>query len=122
MIKEEYKYSDITEKIIGSALEVHKLLNGFTHLFNLFLIGIRECFAVQERALAIEFEIQKLSYEREKEIPVFYKEYYQRERHFLLEPGCNKFIMPSSSWKDSVLLVGVYIEGKQVLVEKVVKE
>ena len=30
MIKEQYKYSDITEKIIGSAIEVHKILgNGF---------------------------------------------------------------------------------------------
>ncbi len=62
MIKGEYKYSDITEKIIGSALEVHKLLgNGFQEV-------------IYQRALAIEFEIQKLSYEREKEMPVFYKE------------------------------------------------
>ncbi|GHU68636.1 hypothetical protein FACS189413_06010 [Bacteroidia bacterium] len=30
MIKEQYKYSDITAKIIGSAMEVHKILgNGF---------------------------------------------------------------------------------------------
>ncbi len=39
-----------------------------------------------------------------------------------LESGYNKLIMPSSNWKDCVLLVGVYVEGKQVLVEKVVKE
>lgn len=30
MIKEEYKYSDITEKIIGCAMKVHSTLgNGF---------------------------------------------------------------------------------------------
>ncbi len=39
-----------------------------------------------------------------------------------LESGYNKLIMPSSNWKESVLLVGVYVEGKQVLVEKVVKQ
>ena len=64
MIKEEYKYSELTSKIIGCAIEVHKALgSGFTHLFNLFLKGIREGFAVQEviyqRCLAIELEIKK---------------------------------------------------------------
>ena len=39
-----------------------------------------------------------------------------------LEPGFNKFIMPAGNWKDSVILVGVYIEGRQVVVEKVVKK
>ncbi len=30
MIKKEYKYSDITAKIIGCSMEVHKILgNGF---------------------------------------------------------------------------------------------
>jgi len=62
MIKKEYKYSALTEKIIGCAMEVHKLLgNGFQEI-------------IYQRALAIEFELQGLSYEREKEIPVFYKE------------------------------------------------
>ena len=62
MIKEIYKYSALTEKIIGCAMEVHKQLgNGFQEV-------------IYQRALAIEFELQGLSYEREKEIPVFYKE------------------------------------------------
>jgi len=39
-----------------------------------------------------------------------------------LESGFNKFIMPAGNWKDSVILVGVYIEGRQVMVEKVVKK
>jgi GxxExxY protein len=77
MIKEEYKYSDVTQKIIGCAMMVHnKLGNGSTHLVHLFFIGIRECFAFQEviyqRALAIEMSKQDLSFVREMEMPIFY--------------------------------------------------
>jgi len=39
-----------------------------------------------------------------------------------LESGCNNFVMPSGRWKENVILIGVYIDGKQVLVEKVVKK
>ncbi len=61
MIKEQYKYSDITEKIIGSAIEVHKTLgNGFQEV-------------IYQRALAKEFAIQGLSFNREFEMPVYYK-------------------------------------------------
>lgn len=61
MIKEQYKYSDITEKIIGSAIEVHKILgNGFQEV-------------IYQRALAKEFAIQGLSFNREFEMPVYYK-------------------------------------------------
>ena len=61
MIKEQYKYSDITEKIIGSAIEVHKILgNGFQEV-------------IYQRALALEFAIQGLSFNREFEMPVYYK-------------------------------------------------
>jgi len=43
-------------------MEVHKQLgNGFQEV-------------IYQRALAIEFDLQGLSYEREKEMPVFYKE------------------------------------------------
>ncbi len=38
MIDEKYKYSELTSKIIGCAMNVHSALgNGFTHLVNLFL-------------------------------------------------------------------------------------
>ncbi|PIP54054.1 MAG: hypothetical protein COX07_07400 [Bacteroidetes bacterium CG23_combo_of_CG06-09_8_20_14_all_32_9] len=39
-----------------------------------------------------------------------------------LEPGYNKFIMPAGKWNENVILVGIYIEGRQVPVEKVVKK
>ncbi len=57
----EFKYKDITEKIIGAAFEVHKFLgNGFQEV-------------IYQRALACEFQIAGLGYEREIEQDIFYK-------------------------------------------------
>lgn len=51
----------LTHKIIGCAMEVHKALgNGFQEV-------------IYQRALAIEFEYQGLSFEREKEMPLTYR-------------------------------------------------
>ena len=62
MIKEQYKYSDITSKIIGSAMEVHKILgNGFQEV-------------IYQRALEKEMPLQGLSFAREFEMPIFYKQ------------------------------------------------
>ena len=61
MINKEYKYSDITSKIIGCAMEVHTQLgNGFQEV-------------IYQRALAIEMEAQGLGFTREVEMPVYYK-------------------------------------------------
>jgi len=61
MIKEQYKYSDVTSKIIGCAMEVHNNLgNGFQEV-------------VYQRALSIEMKLQNILHEREKEIPLSYK-------------------------------------------------
>lgn len=77
MINEQYKYSDLTSKVIGCAMRVHSTLgNGFTHALNTFFNGIRECFAFQEviyqRALAIEFNIAEIPFSREFEMPIYY--------------------------------------------------
>jgi GxxExxY protein len=62
MIKEQYKYSDITAKIIGSAMEVHKILgNGFQEL-------------IYQRALEKEMALQGLNFAREFEMPIWYKD------------------------------------------------
>ena len=62
----ELKYKDITEKIIGASFEVHKFLgNGFQEI-------------IYQRALAWEFSQVGLSFSREIEQNIFYKE--------LLEP------------------------------------
>jgi GxxExxY protein len=63
MIDEKYKYSELTAKIIGCAMEVHRILgNGFQEV-------------IYQRALAIEMEIQGLKFQREFEIPIFYKDH-----------------------------------------------
>ncbi len=51
----------LTHKIIGCAMQVHSTLgNGFQEV-------------IYQRALAIELSFQKLSFEREKEMPIFYR-------------------------------------------------
>jgi len=56
----EYKYSDITKTIIGSAMKVHSFLgNGFQEV-------------IYQRCLAIEFGNAKLDFVREVEIPIYY--------------------------------------------------
>jgi GxxExxY protein len=61
MIDEKYKYSELTGKIIGCAMEVHKIIgNGFQEV-------------IYQRALEIEMRTQGLKYAREFEMPIFYK-------------------------------------------------
>ena len=62
MIDEQYKYSELTSKIIGCAMEVHKRLgNGFQEV-------------IYQRALEIEMRLGKLDFTREHEMPIFYRE------------------------------------------------
>ena len=62
MINDEYKYSDITEKIIGCAMKVHSRLgNGFQEV-------------IYQRALAIELAEANLEFTREQEMEIFYKD------------------------------------------------
>jgi len=64
VIKNSYVASGLTGDIIGAAMEVH------THLGPGFLES------VYEEALAYEFELQKIKFQRQRELPVFYKEKY----------------------------------------------
>ncbi len=58
----ELKYKDITEKIIGASFEVHKFLgNGFQEV-------------IYQRALAWELSKAGLTFAREIEQDIFYKE------------------------------------------------
>ncbi|MEK7433492.1 MAG: GxxExxY protein [Cyanobacteriota bacterium] len=55
------KYQELTQKIIGCAMRVHSELgNGFQEV-------------IYQRALAIEMRYSELSFEREKEISLFYR-------------------------------------------------
>lgn len=58
----EYKYSEITSRIIGCAMEVHKVLG----------CGFQE--VIYQRALAVEFDLANLRYCREFEMTIYYKE------------------------------------------------
>ena len=61
MIKEQYKYSELTSKIIGCAMNVHKALgNGFQEV-------------IYQRALEIEFADNGIAFSREHEMPIYYK-------------------------------------------------
>jgi GxxExxY protein len=88
----EYKFSDITERIIKACMVVHSTLgNGFTHCRYLFFKGIRECIAFQEviyqRALTIEFELLGINFQREFCMPIYYRAKHIDERRvdFLVE-------------------------------------
>jgi len=61
MIKEEYKYSELTGHIIGSAMRVHSTLgNGFQEV-------------IYPRALEIELSDAGVNFSREYEMPIYYK-------------------------------------------------
>lgn len=61
MINTKYPESELTGKIIGCAMEVHKFLgNGFQEV-------------IYQRSLAIEMKRQGLAFSREHEMEIFYK-------------------------------------------------
>ncbi|MEZ4525681.1 MAG: GxxExxY protein [Desulfobacterales bacterium] len=69
------KYDDITGKIIRCAMTVHSTLgNGFQEV-------------IYQRALAIEMKLNNLQFEREKELPVYYRnqEIGSRRADFFVE-------------------------------------
>ncbi len=57
----EYKHSEITGSTIAAALEVHKEMGA----------GFQE--VLYQRALELEFDIRKIPFAREVEMPVYYK-------------------------------------------------
>lgn len=64
MIKEEYKYSELTSRIIKCAMTVHSTLgNGFQEV-------------IYQRALAIELSLAGIEFSREFEMPIFYRDHH----------------------------------------------
>lgn len=62
IVQDKYPESELTGKIIGCAIEVHKILgNGFQEV-------------IYQRALAIEMRRQGIEFSREFEMEIFYKE------------------------------------------------
>ncbi len=61
MINEQYKYSELTSKIIGCAMKVHSAMgNGFQEV-------------IYQRAMVIEMSDEGIGFSREHEMPVYYK-------------------------------------------------
>jgi GxxExxY protein len=57
----QFKYADVTEKIIGCSMAVHSTLgNGFQEV-------------IYQRALELEFKAAGLDFNREFEMPIFYR-------------------------------------------------
>ncbi len=74
---ENYKYSDITKKVIGCAFRVHGFLgNGFQEV-------------IYQRALALELEAVGVLFQRELQMPIFYRDHPEsigsRRVDFLVE-------------------------------------
>ena len=62
MVSEQYKYSELTSKIIKCAMTVHRTLgNGFQEV-------------IYQRALAIEMRLEGIHFHREFEMPIYYRE------------------------------------------------
>lgn len=75
MENKDYKYSDLTGRVIGAAMKVHSALgNGFQEV-------------IYQRALAIELEEENIKFVRKLEIPLYYKEKHigTRRVDFLIE-------------------------------------
>jgi GxxExxY protein len=61
--QEEYKHSELTQTIIGCAMKVHSFLgNGFQEV-------------IYQRALALELRNAGISFQREIEQQIFYRDY-----------------------------------------------
>lgn len=68
IINDRYKHSELTGKIIGCAMEVHKHLgNGFQEV-------------IYQRALTIEMQTQGLTFSREHEMDIHYKGFHIGKR------------------------------------------
>jgi GxxExxY protein len=68
MIDNQYPLSELTARIIGCAMEVHKVLgNGFQEV-------------IYQRALALEMKDNAIDYSREHEIKIFFKGHHIGER------------------------------------------
>ncbi|NTS43242.1 GxxExxY protein [Flavisolibacter sp. BT320] len=61
IVNDRYPLSELTGKIIGCCMEVHRILgNGFQEV-------------IYQRALAFEFKTQDVPFSREHEMEIFYK-------------------------------------------------
>src|SRR5436190_10297385 len=75
MIKKEYKHAELTSRIIGLSMTVHSTLGN----------GVQE--VIYLRALAMEMRLAGIHFDREFEMPIFYRNEHigTRRVDFLVE-------------------------------------
>jgi len=102
MINEQYKYSELTSRIIGCAMTVHKTLgNGFQEV-------------IYQRALAVEMGWAHIEYNREFEMPIFYRDIRigTRRVDFLVQDVISVELKAVSKLEDVHLAQGInYLEA-----------
>ena len=102
IIKEEYKYSELTGKIIGCAMRVHAALGS----------GFQE--VIYQRAMAIEMTDAGLSFSREHDMPVYFKNQQigTRRVDFLVETVVSLEMKAKANLEDLDLAQGInYLEA-----------
>jgi len=102
MINEQYKYSELTSKIIGCAIAVHTALGS----------GFQE--VIYQRALQIEMREAGISFRREFEMPIFYREEHigTRRVDFLVEEVISVEIKATTKLEDVHFAQGInYLEA-----------
>ena len=102
IIKDEYKYSELTSKIIGCAMEVHKRLgNGFQEV-------------IYQRALEIEMRLNNIIFEREFVMPIYYRDTHigTRRVDFLVEQNISLELKATTKLEDVHLAQAInYLEA-----------
>jgi len=102
IIKQEYKYSELTGKIIGCAMRVHAALGS----------GFQE--VIYQRAMAIEMTDAGLNFSREHDMPVYFKNQQigTRRVDFLVEEVVSLEIKAKANLEDLDLAQGInYLEA-----------
>ncbi len=102
VVKAEYKYSELTGKVIGCAMRVHSALGG----------GFQEL--IYQRAMAIEMADSGLNFSREHVMPVYFKNQQigTRRVDFLIEEVVSLEMKAKSNLDDLDLAQGInYLEA-----------
>jgi len=105
IINPEYKYSELTGKIIGCAIEVHNTLGA----------GFQEI--IYQRALAMEMSRQGISFNQEYEMTIFYKDEIAGRRRvdFLAEDIVSVELKARTQFDDANLNQGInYLEAMRL--------
>ena len=101
IINDQYKYSELTSKIIGCAFTVHQTLKS----------GFQE--VIYQRALAIEFDLAGISFHQEFEMQIYYKDIHigTRRVDFLVEDAISLEIKATTKLDDIHLAQAInYLE------------